>query len=434
MTYPFKTKPYEHQRDDLNRAWRLPFFARFWEMGTGKSKVTIDEAAHLYMQGEIGGLLILAPKGMYHQWASAQDACEASTDNSLTTEWAKHCPDEVRYVSPVYVWSTAKTKKNETLQSKIVSGDPIFETKNGLRRVNIGLHVVVMNAEAFAYKRGVEFAEAFLRSRPCYMVVDEASMFKTPTSKRTKTLLKLGPLAKYRRVLTGTPVTNSPMDLYAPMTFLSNTIFGRSFWTFKCRYAVLEDQYGAGGRSFKAVVGYRRLDELAKKLEPHSSRYRQADCLDLPDTIYVVRRVSLGAKQGKIYEQLRDQAIVELEEMELIGSISAPLTLTRILRLRQVLSGHLPVDDEGGPKKPPIRIEDSERLAVLMATVEEIAGKVVIWAHFRAAIDDIAKALSAEHGKLLWRSTMAGRRVRSRRTVSMCRNASATRTTLCDSS
>ena len=195
MDYKFKTKPYAHQLKALEMSWDKPYFAYFMEMGTGKSKVLIDNIAMLYDAGKINGVLIVAPKGVVKTWY----------EQEIPTHLVDHIP-----CSPV-LWQAMIHKKQQRQL------DTLFQTGHDL-------HVLIMNVEAFSTKKGLEFAARFLRCHNTLFAVDESTTIKNPGAKRTRNICSLAPFAKYRRILTGSPVTKSPLDLYKQCDFLKSRI------------------------------------------------------------------------------------------------------------------------------------------------------------------------------------------------------------------
>ena len=233
MKYKFKTKPYEHQLEALKRSWNKKEYAYFMEMGTGKSKVLIDNMALLYDKGGINAAIIIAPKGVYRNWSEK--------------EIPTHMPDHIeKYMA---VWTPAPTKTQKHLLMKL------FEVTDDLK-------ILVVNVEAFSTKKGVAFVEKFILAHNVLIAVDESTTIKNPKAQRTKNLLKLAVNTKYRRILTGFPVTQSPLDLYSQSTFLSPHLLGyTSFYSFQNRYAKLINRT-MGTRTFRQVVGYQNLEEL----------------------------------------------------------------------------------------------------------------------------------------------------------------------------
>ena len=243
MFYKFKTPPYKHQLVALEKSWNREAFAYFMEMGTGKSKVLLDNIAMLYDKGKINGAFIVAPKGVYKNWYSQ--------------EIPMHFVDHIK--NKAVLW---QANINQKQQIKL---NTLFETGNDL-------HILIMNVEAFSSKKGVDFAFKFLNSHETLTAIDESTTIKTPSAKRTKNIICLSKHSKYRRILTGSPVTKSPLDLYKQCEFLDPWLLGHdSFYSFRSRYAIMRSA-NFGGKSVQLVVGYRNLPELSEKLKPFSDR------------------------------------------------------------------------------------------------------------------------------------------------------------------
>jgi len=330
------------------------------EMGTGKSKVLIDNIAMLYDRGKINAALIVAPKGVYHNWERQ--------------ELPIHMPEHVLYQT--ITWSPANTKKQQGELKKLFIH-------------NEDLVIFLMNIEAFSTKKGMKIAEKFLLSHSALMAIDESTTIKSPTASRTKSVLKLRVLAKYRRILTGAPVTKSPLDLYTQCFFLDPDFLDfSSYYAFKNRYAIMVDR-NVGTHSFKHVMGYRRLDELNEKLNNFSYRVLKEDCLDLPEKVYMKRIITLTAEQKKMYSEMKKFALTELE-----GSrTTATSALAQLVRLHQIICGHLTTDDGE------VRTLKNNRIKELLDILEETDGKVIIWAIYRHDIKEITKVLSERYGK-----------------------------------
>ena len=359
MNYKFKTKPYAHQLTALKKSWDKEEYAYFMEMGTGKSKVLVDNIAMLYDKGKINAALIIAPKGVYRNWFSG--------------EIPTHLPSHVNHKKVLWTATTSKTKDKEYQQ---------------LFKVDYDLHILVMNVEAFSTKKGLEFATKFLNCHETLMAIDESTSIKTPTAKRTKSILAIGKLAKYRRILTGSPVTKSPLDLYTQCGFLHEELLGySSFYTFRNRYATMLDR-NFGGRRVQIVGGYKRLDELSELLKKFSYRVLKEDCLDLPKKIYIERQVDLTEEQQKAYSTMKSAALASLK-----GKMAtAPHVLTQLMRLHQITCGHLKNDDDS------ITEIKNNRINELLDVLDEIEGKAIIWANYIYDIEHIVSAIKKKYG------------------------------------
>ena len=355
MNYKFKTKPYKHQLLALTKSWNKREYAYFMEMGTGKSKVLIDNIAMLYDKGGINAAIIVAPKGVYRNWSEK--------------EIPSHMPEHIE--KHIGVWTPAPTLKQKKELMKL------FEVGHDLK-------ILIINVEAFSTKKGVAFVERFILGHHALIAVDESTTIKNPKAQRTKNLLKLAINTKYRRILTGFPVTQSPLDLYSQSSFLSPQLLGyTSFYSFQNRYAKLINRK-MGTRSFRQVVGYQHLDELTKNVNEFSYRVLKKECLDLPDKVYQRREVELTAEQKKVYKELKDYAIAELDSHEVVSVTSV---LTQILRLHQVVCGF--VKHDNGEE---VEVK-SNRLDELINVLEEVQGKTIIWANYQYDIKRILKTL-----------------------------------------
>jgi SNF2 family DNA or RNA helicase len=366
VSYVFKTEPFDHQRQVFERSKDLHYYALFLEMGTGKTKVTVDSIAYLYEIGEIDTVLIIAPKGVYENW--------------IKNEIPKHMPD--RFEKFIVKWQPNFTKKFKTELSEIATREKRKEDR---------LHILVMNVEALSTRKGLEVATYYLKQNPDNMiVVDESTTIKNKGAERTKSIISLGELGKYKRILTGSPVTKSPLDLFSQCRFLHKDMLGfDSFYAFRNRYAITK-RLTFGGKSFEQIVGYRRIDELQERIQDTSSRILKEDCLDLPSKLYQKRYVPLSADQKRVYDQMKTLALAQIDRGELATTTSV---LTQIMRLQQICCGFLPPDDGE------IKELENGRLEELLSILEEVSGKVIIWATWTHDIKKIRKAVAEKYGE-----------------------------------
>ncbi len=360
MKYKFRLKPYKHQLTALEKSWNKQNYAYFMEMGTGKTKVLIDNMSMLYDKGKIDGALIIAPKGVVKTW--------------YEQELPVHLPEHIENVT--ILWQSNITKSQ---QEKL---DSLFE-------IETALHILVMNVEAFSTDKGVKFAVKFLNSHKTLMAVDESTTVKTPTAKRTKNIIDLGRAAKYKRILTGSPVTKNPLDLYSQCEFLDPYLLDfTSYYAFRNRYAEMKTMH-IRGRSIQVVNEFKNLGELSDTLGNFSYRVLKEDCLDLPDKIFTKRHISLTPDQFKVYQQMKKQAIAVLN-----GKVTSTMTvLTQLMRLHQITCGHFTADDGTTQLLP------NNRISELMNILEETEGKAIIWANYQRDVNQIIQAIVKEYGK-----------------------------------
>ena len=359
MFYKFKTKPYAHQLKALEMSWNKEVFAYFMEMGTGKSKVLLDNVAMLFDKGKINSVLIVAPKGVYKNW--------------YDSEIPEHLPKHID--RNVVLWKALITKEQKSKLDSLFVQD---FTK---------LQIFIMNVEALSTRKGLDFAHQFLNVRKALFAIDESTTIKNPGAKRTKNILGLSKLGKYRRILTGSPVTKSPLDLYTQCCFLDPWLLGhQSYYSFRTRYALMRNM-NFNGRSVNVVVGYQRLAELAESLKPFSYRVLKDDCLDLPPKTYMKRIIQLTPEQKKVYEEMKKTALATLNGK----TVTTMNVITQLMRLQQITCGHFKADDDSVQKIK------SNRITELMDVLEEMEGKAIIWAHWRHDIDIIVKSIEDKY-------------------------------------
>ena len=360
MNYKFKTKPYAHQLTALEKSWNKENFAYFMEMGTGKTKVLIDNVAMLYDKGKIDGALIIAPKGVVKTW--------------YEQELPTHLPDHIENVS--VLWQPNITK---TQQEKL---DTLFE-------IDTALHILIMNVEALSTEKGVKFATKFINSHKTMMAIDESTTIKTPSARRTKNIISLGLNAKYKRIMTGSPITKNPLDLYTQCEFLDPWLLDfASYYAFRNRYAEMKTMH-LRGRSIQVVDGFQNLGELSDKVKDFSYRVLKEDCLDLPPKNFIKRHISLTADQQKVYKQMKEEALAILN-----GKVTTTMTvLTQLMRLHQITCGYVTADD-GSTQEV-----ESNRMTELMSVLEETEGKAIIWANYQFSVGDIIKNITKKFGK-----------------------------------
>ena len=359
MNYKFKTKPYKHQLTALEKSWNKETYAYFMEMGTGKTKVLIDNMSMLYDKGKIDGALIIAPKGVVKTWY----------EQELPTHLVNHIENVT------VLWQSNITKNQ---QEKLES---LFE-------IETALHILIMNVEALSTDKGVKFAQKFLDSHKTLMAIDESTTIKTPTAKRTKNIISLGKHAKYRRIMTGSPVTKNPLDLYTQCEFLDPYLLDfSSYYAFRNRYAEMTTM-NVRGRSIQVVKEFRHLGELSESLQSFSYRVLKEDCLDLPPKNWIKRHITLTKEQEKVYKQMKKHALAMLN-----GKVTSTMTvLTQLMRLHQITCGHFTADDGS------VQNINNNRIKELMDILEETEGKAIIWANYQKDITQIVESIEKEYG------------------------------------
>jgi SNF2-related domain len=390
-SYRFKRKPWAHQREALARSWDAEAFALFMEQGTGKTKVAIDTSGALYVAGKIDAVMLLSRDGVQKGWI--RDALP------------EHMSPAVPYRSGVYA-------NRLTVRDKRIYNALWADTRE-LRFVAITwdlLNSAPIRAEA----------RRFLRTFRTLLIGDESHNIGSPKAGRTKAAIDLSAHAKYRRILTGTPSTQSPFELWSQFHFLDENILGQSSFTaFKSHYGVMLDnndglmrhlnkrlqmKYGAA-RAAKMTPQvlqrdeynqpvYKNLDELNRLIQPYSYRVLKKDCLDLPAKVYKKRYVEMLPEQRRLYEQLRDDFYTEYEG----GLMTAPLAITRYQRLQQILGGFWKRDTQVEPVVIGGDPLELPKIVELLDIVQPLTGKVLVWANYQHECEAIARALEGVYG------------------------------------
>jgi SNF2 family DNA or RNA helicase len=349
-------EPMKHQADEFLRTRELKEWAFFWEMGTGKTKPVIDTLAWLFLRQEIDGGLILSDKGSYMNWP----------DNEIPKHMPKNVPIRIRHWS-----SQLNTQEQRDLQQILVPQDDLLD-------------LLFMNTEALSTDRGLAFAETFLRCHYGMTVIDEATSIKSPKSARTKSAWKIGKLSEYRRIMTGTPITQGPLDVWAQMEFLKPGCLGfPTFSGFRAYFAtiILKE---VNGRRFPQIIGYQNLEFLTGLLRSVSSRYLKTDCLDLPDKVYETYYVEHTPEQREYYRRIKEEALIMFDSGQMVSTTNA---LTAIMKLHQINCGHIK-DDDGNTIDIP-----SNRVSELLNLLHLVNGKAIIWCNFQRDVDLIHKAI-----------------------------------------
>ncbi len=370
-TYKPKRPPRAHQKEALKAMRGEEFFGLFMAMRTGKTKTTTDDFGRLWAAGEVDDFLLIAPAGVYRTWPEAMDddldpLLERQLDKLL---WAS---------------GSSKTARGEEALAEFIKKPPKGAAPRAL----------FVNVEALStVERAQRLVSEFVRQRRCYVAIDESTSIKEGRSKRSKFLIqKIAPFSAYRRILSGLPTPQSPLDIYAQFNFLQpqKPLGFSSFVGFRARYAVVRRQQ-MGARWFDLIVGYRFQEELAEKVREHSFRVTLEDCYDLPESIYQIRHVDLTPEQRRLYSSLRDQAEATLEEAG--KKVTADLVITQLLRMHQVLSG-VAVDQTGKLHAIP-----ENRTSELLDLLEEYDGKAVIWCAYDVSVRQVVDQLERKYGK-----------------------------------
>lgn len=362
--FPFRTKPYQHQLD----AWQLSkdreYYALFMDLGTGKSKVLLDTSAYLKLENKIDAQVVIVPKGVQTAWVEEQVPTHLACEDNVTAYWS----------------ASPRSEERDAL-------------KDLLEAPGKHMRTLVMNCEGLTSMdaKATDYLEKFLDKRRCLLAIDESTVVKSGAAHRTKVLTRLAKLAPYRRIMSGNPIPNGPMDLYSQAEFLKKGLLGfSSFYGYRNRFAIMHDMR-FGNRAFKKIVGYRDEEQLQAIMRKFAFVIRKADCLDLPEKIYQVVDVEMLPDQKRAYNTMLQEAFVQLESGAVAG---ADMVMTQLLRLEQIACGFLQTDQglvEFEGKNP--------KIDAMLEQIEQAPGKVIIWCSFRRNIEQAVTALSEKYGK-----------------------------------
>lgn len=346
---PVKSKPFGHQVQGFNIGLQLPNVALLMEQGCGKSLTAIAIMGRRFYRKEIKKVFITAPASVVPTWAKEEFG-----------EFAVHAG----FPHQVLALQGPVEKRIRAL----------LEWEPDLSR----LQVAITNYEATW-----RMEEAIARWKPDMIICDESQRIKTPSTRQSKTMHKLSKLSsvKYRLILTGTPVTQGPLDFFSQYKFLDPSIFGTSYTAFKARYAVL------GGPNKQMVVGYKFLPDLIERAHRIAYRVTKAEALDLPEFTDQTRFCQLEPFAKQFYTSLAKDSVAELESGE---KITAANILVKLLKLQEATGGFI---KEGGANC--VSRAKINLLAEILDDIIEAGKKVVVFTRFRAEIQAIMELLDA---------------------------------------
>lgn len=360
--YQFKTEPRPYQHRGLTHAYGKPGFAYYMDMGTGKTKTSLDLFSAYFLDQKVDRLLVVT---------------KFSTRKNWEREVAIHSP----IPTEVMILNTTKPK--------------VFEEFN--TSVSDKLKILIVGTESLAAGNAVLYAQKFVDvSTRVGMIVDEAHMIKNHSAVRSRNCVKLGKSAAYKLIMTGTPVANGPMDVYMQFEFLDPDILGiGDFYSFRNRYAVM------GGFENKEIVGYQNMEELIELISPFVFQVRKSEVLtELPPKVYETREVQMTDEQRKLYKDIakRDQTVVGDQ------GITVKSVLERMLRLQEITGGVITFernpDIYNRSKFVHSRIEGrNPKVEELLSICEETEGSMIVWCRFVEEIVMVTEALQAKYGK-----------------------------------
>jgi SNF2 family DNA or RNA helicase len=371
----YKTKPFPHQKAVAERFTPLEYGGMFLEQGLGKTKIALDV---VYNNPETEAILILAPNGLHANW------------------FYKEIPIHYSGKPVMWYWKGPPTSKKLKREAKyFLSGQ------------EHGVHFLLMNIEAIRTPKGFAFADEFLSAhKHRTIIIDESTCIKNPKAQVTKSAFKLAAKSERRFILSGTPITQGPLDIFSQAKFLHPTALPfRTYTAFKSAFAVQETCF-AGQRSFQKVVGYQNIQQLTELMKPFSIRLLKKDCLDLPEKMWDTQMIEMTKEQDTAYQELKSHALTVLQgEM-----VSSTIPLTTIMKLQQICSGFVTTDEGTEVELPNNKIK-------ALVQIAESTKPLVIFCAFRRNVAMIHRALSDAFGPSKVETILGGQDATSRQSV-----------------
>lgn len=376
----FKNPPLSHQLTGIKFLVNREYGALFDEQGTGKSYQIVNAACLMYEAGIIDTVVVIVPASVRPTWTDIEFG-------------------EIK----THGWVPGLISEFSSRTTHLLTPQQVKEKGR--------LYWIITNYEFLRQDARYKQFVAALKGRNVMMVADEGSFIKSERAAQTKAVINAGAYAKRRYILDGTPISNSLLDVYTKMRFLSPRIIpSRNFFMFRKRYAVM------GGYLGKQIIGYQYQEELERYIAPHMLRRLKEDCLDLPPKLYTVREVALDTQTWKNYLELREQMITWLSDGSVVQTQHA---VVKLLRLAQMTSGFVGglapaiVDDEGnqdwddgaarqiGPVGTEVREIGREKLDCELSLIHEALNndptyRGLMWMRFRAEQERAAKELSKD--------------------------------------
>lgn len=352
---------YQHQINGYNLALNEfkqggHGYAYLMDMGTGKTLTALAVAAQLYKDKKLNKIIISCPLSVFGAWQS-----------------------DIKMLSVPYVIKTI----NGTIEQRNKALKELARSE--------GLQVAIINYEA-AWRMETEL----LRFSFDMAICDESQRIKNPAAKQSKFFHKLGKSTKYKMILTGTPVANTPLDYFSQYKFLDDNLLGGSYYSVRAKCAIM------GGFEGRQIIGYHpEIKQFLQKVHSVAYRVKAEDCLDLPPQIDTYRTVILEPEAKKLYNQIARESYAEI----LGGTVTPAQAIVKALRLCQITGGFVGMDiEQNGDEKAVMAIQavSNAKLDEFEEICEELFAnnkKVIIFARFRAEIEAICARLTKLNAK-----------------------------------
>ncbi len=344
----FTVEPYVYQKTALDYIFVLDRAALFMDMGTGKTKVSLE-----YMQAKkVKRLIVMCPLAVVPTWIK---------------EIEFHLGDRYQ----------------------------IHTTKERRKPVEDKPQIVLVGIESLSRKSGCyEKVLSFVKAYKHYSIIlDEAHLIKTPTSLRTKNIILLGEKATHKLILTGTPVTNNILDMYSLFNFLDPEIIGiGDFWSYKNRYCLYQERRLSHMKSFKELVGYQNVEELMELIKDYIFRCKKSEVLSIPDKVFMSQTLDMPKEMRLSYDLCKKQAVIELNEKQ----ATLDNVLTKTVHLQNICSGYL---SHEGQTETIVAVRNNPKIQEFLRVLEGLPEdeQVIVWSKRLLEIDQIKEACEGKY-------------------------------------
>ena len=329
--------------------------ALFMDMGTGKSLTSVMITGRLYLDKQIRRVLVIAPSSVCPVWPSEYRKFGAFPSRVAVLQGDK----QKRLTALRYVQSPAMPGQTDPLRVAVINYESTWRLEEELAAFNADM-----------------------------IICDESQRIKSHTANQSQAVHRLGDKARYKMILTGTPIQNDTRDFWSQYRFLCQGIFNSSYYAYEKRYALM------GGFGSHQYLGPRNVDELTRKAHSIAYRVTKAECLDLPEKTFEQREIVLEDDAAQLYKRIKQDSVAELSNGE---KITANIVLTRLLRLQQITGGFI-VDDDGEVRQVSSAKLDAVSDIVQSLCVDE-GKKVVIFTRFRAEMNGVCERVEKVLGK-----------------------------------
>jgi len=350
-----KTPYFTHQRMAFEQSINNPNYGYFMEQGTGKTLPAIGLIGYRAEHNNVKRVLIVAPL-------------------SVLSEWERQISEHADYETEV----------------TILAGETVANRKDYLTHISDSekLEIILLNYDVVK-----KMEESISKWSPDMIICDESQKIKNGRAQQSKSIASLGKKTSYKLILTGTPITQGPLDIWSQYRFLDSSIFGNSFVKFRDRYAVMGGYMGKqviATKTVPTVLGkpnryYDEVlsEEFTRKMYSVACRVTKEEAIDLPEAVSSYRFAKLEPKAMKMYQKMEKDAILTLGED---SRVSAPIVLTQLLRLQQICGGFVRPDES----EEYLQVS-SAKLEVMREIFENNQDKMVIFAKFIPEIEAISK-------------------------------------------